>query len=85
MDKLMKGLGLGDGYIAQGGDIGSFVARVLYTTDESCKAIHSMFSLPCSALISRRTTGHRKGTDQVCDQSILPLVANLRARTRSKP
>lgn len=47
MDKLMKGLGLGSGYIAQGGDIGSFVARVLYTTDESCKAIHSMFTLPC--------------------------------------
>ena len=41
MDKLMQGLGLGSGYIAQGGDIGSFVARVLYTTAESCKAIHS--------------------------------------------
>ncbi len=47
MDKLMQGLGLGSGYIAQGGDIGSFVARVLYTTAESCKAIHSVFSHPC--------------------------------------
>lgn len=53
MDKLMKGLGLGSGYIAQGGDIGSFVARVLYTTDESCKAIHSMFALSRAKAHSR--------------------------------
>lgn len=41
MDLLMNGLGFGGGYIAQGGDIGSFISRVLYTTAESCKAIHS--------------------------------------------
>lgn len=46
MDKLMHGLGFGAGYIAQGGDIGSFVARVLYTTADSCKAIHSRFPPP---------------------------------------
>jgi len=40
IDKLMIGLGFGDGYIAQGGDIGSFITRVLGATSESCKAAH---------------------------------------------
>lgn len=40
LDKLMVGLGYGDGYIAQGGDIGSFISRVLGTISDSCKAIH---------------------------------------------
>lgn len=45
MDKLMHGLGFGGGYIAQGGDIGSFVSRVLAVTAESCKAAHCRFPL----------------------------------------
>ncbi len=40
MDKLMVGLGFGDGYVSQGGDIGSFVTRVLAVTSPSCKAAH---------------------------------------------
>lgn len=40
IDKLMVGLGFGDGYIAQGGDVGSFICRVLGATSESCKAVH---------------------------------------------
>lgn len=40
MDKLMVGLGFGDGYVAQGGDIGSFVSRVLAVKAEACKAAH---------------------------------------------
>ena len=43
MDKLMVGLGFGDGYIAQGGDIGSFVSRVLGATAPSCKAVHRKY------------------------------------------
>ena len=39
-DKLMIGLGYGDGYVTQGGDIGSFVSRVLGTTSSACKAVH---------------------------------------------
>lgn len=42
LDKLMIGLGYGDGYIAQGGDIGSFISRVLGTTSTACKAVHCM-------------------------------------------
>lgn len=40
MNKLMLGLGFGDGYVTQGGDIGSFVSRILGKTSSSCKAIH---------------------------------------------
>ena len=40
MDKLMVGLGFGDGYITQGGDIGSFVSRILAATSPACKAAH---------------------------------------------
>ncbi|KZP29800.1 alpha/beta-hydrolase [Athelia psychrophila] len=43
---LMVGLGFGGGYVAQGGDIGSKVARVLSVQYDSCKAVHINF---CSA------------------------------------
>lgn len=39
IDKLMVGLGL-TGYVAQGGDIGSYFSRILAKQSESCKAIH---------------------------------------------
>lgn len=37
LDRLMSMLGFGDGYIAQGGDIGSRVARSLAATYPGCK------------------------------------------------
>ncbi|CAK3766199.1 epoxide hydrolase [Lecanosticta acicola] len=41
MDKLMIGLGFGEsGYIAQGGDIGSFVSRILAVTSPACRTCH---------------------------------------------
>ena len=40
VNKLMMGLGYVDGYVAHGGDIGSFVARVLAARYPSCKAAH---------------------------------------------
>ncbi|KAI9757712.1 MAG: hypothetical protein M4579_003337 [Chaenotheca gracillima] len=45
MDKLAKGLGFGSGYIAQGGDIGSRISRVLAIHHDSCKAVHLNFCL----------------------------------------
>ena len=45
--RLMHQLGFGDGYIAQGGDLGSFVARQNGAEDSACKAFHvNMFMLP---------------------------------------
>ena len=44
LDKLMVQLGFGDGYVTQGGDIGSFISRILGTVSDSCKAVHSTCS-----------------------------------------
>ena len=47
LHNLMVGLGFGDGYLAQGGDIGSFVSRTLAAKYDACKGMHlNMFSLP---------------------------------------
>jgi microsomal epoxide hydrolase len=35
----MVGLGFGSGYVVQAGDIGSYIARVLGSKYEQCKAI----------------------------------------------
>jgi len=40
MNKLMVDLGFGSGYIAQGGDVGSFVSRILAHQYTECKAVH---------------------------------------------
>ncbi|ODN84297.1 hypothetical protein L202_00277 [Cryptococcus amylolentus CBS 6039] len=39
-NELMVGLGFGDGYMSQGGDIGSYVTMELGSTYDQCKAIH---------------------------------------------
>lgn len=41
MNSLMIELGFGDGYVVQGGDIGSKVSRVMAATYDTVKAIHS--------------------------------------------
>ncbi|OJJ79730.1 epoxide hydrolase family protein [Aspergillus glaucus CBS 516.65] len=40
VDQLMKDLGFEGGYVAQGGDIGSRIGRVLGVDYDSCKAVH---------------------------------------------
>ncbi|TVY82933.1 putative epoxide hydrolase [Lachnellula suecica] len=40
MDGLMGNLGFGGGYVAQGGDVGSKVSRILGAKCASCKAVH---------------------------------------------
>ncbi|KAH0371222.1 alpha/beta-hydrolase, partial [Aureobasidium melanogenum] len=47
MDAVMQALGFGDGYIAQGGDLGSFISRQLGVESSSCKAFHqNLYNLP---------------------------------------
>ncbi|CAM1504649.1 Fc.00g022400.m01.CDS01 [Cosmosporella sp. VM-42] len=43
MHKLMVGLGFGPGYAVQGGDIGSYTARIMASRYDSCKALHLNF------------------------------------------
>ncbi|KAM0323838.1 hypothetical protein ACHAQA_008416 [Verticillium albo-atrum] len=40
MNQLMLDLGFGEGYVAQGGDIGSFLTRLLSANSPECKAFH---------------------------------------------
>ena len=40
VDRLMTGLGFGSGYVAQGGDLGSFVSVFLAANHAACKGIH---------------------------------------------
>jgi microsomal epoxide hydrolase len=42
MDTLAKDLGFGDGYLVQGGDVGSRVARNMGVAFETCKGISSI-------------------------------------------
>jgi hypothetical protein len=44
MNQLMVNLGFGAGYVAQGGDLGSMLARVMSVHHVECKAFHSMFA-----------------------------------------
>jgi microsomal epoxide hydrolase len=46
MDRLMIDLGFGDGYVAQGGDVGSGVARVLGHAYPSCKGLSLTLAIP---------------------------------------
>ncbi|KAM3465452.1 hypothetical protein NHJ6243_001728 [Beauveria neobassiana] len=47
MDNLMVGLGFQSGYLVQGGDLGSFISRILALTSDSCKGMHvNMMSIP---------------------------------------
>ncbi|KAK6206280.1 epoxide hydrolase [Colletotrichum tabaci] len=48
MNELMITLGFGSGYVAQGGDIGSFIARILSATYPQCKAFHINMLAPSS-------------------------------------
>lgn len=45
MNELMVGIGFGSGYVAHGGDIGSFISRILAVRYDACKAIHLNFCL----------------------------------------
>jgi pimeloyl-ACP methyl ester carboxylesterase len=40
INSLMVGLGFGSGYLVQGGDLGSFMARALVMSYDSCKGMH---------------------------------------------
>ncbi|KAJ5614431.1 hypothetical protein N7528_008085 [Penicillium herquei] len=40
LDQLMRNIGFESGYVAQGGDIGSRIARELVVDYESCKVVH---------------------------------------------
>jgi pimeloyl-ACP methyl ester carboxylesterase len=46
MNQLMLDLGFASGYVAQGGDLGSMLARIMAVQYEACKAFHGTFISP---------------------------------------
>jgi microsomal epoxide hydrolase len=45
MHQLMMDLGFNEGYVAQGGDLGSMLARIMSAKYDECKAFHRKYSL----------------------------------------
>lgn len=52
IDQLMKGLGFVSGYVSQGGDIGSRVARLLGVYYDSCKGEYPISTLTLECQIA---------------------------------
>lgn len=47
LNNLLVGLGFGSGYLAQGGDLGSFISRLLAMKYDACKGMHvNMMGIP---------------------------------------
>lgn len=46
MHQLMMDLGFSKGYLAQGGDLGSLLARIMSVDYKECKALHGTIALP---------------------------------------
>jgi pimeloyl-ACP methyl ester carboxylesterase len=44
MNGLMIALGFEKGYVAQGGDLGSMIARLMSVNHKECKAFHGIYS-----------------------------------------
>jgi microsomal epoxide hydrolase len=91
MNKLMVMLGFDGGYISQGGDIGSGIARILATGYESCKAVHVNMcpanlstKLPEGAInaeeqaaLERRTPWQEYGTGYAKEHGTRPATIGL--------
>ncbi|KAM0250772.1 hypothetical protein ACHAP5_001989 [Fusarium lateritium] len=68
VNTLMVELGFGNGYVAQGGDIGSKVSRVLAATHEECKAVHINFCImPEPEDAGEITEAEKKGLERTND------------------
>ncbi|KAF2995546.1 hypothetical protein E8E13_003040 [Curvularia kusanoi] len=65
--QLMLNLGFKK-YIAQGGDVGSFLAKVMATTYEECVAIHlNLFTVAEQLDLEKLDAGEKKGLEQALE------------------
>ncbi|KJX98269.1 hypothetical protein TI39_contig422g00002 [Zymoseptoria brevis] len=64
MNKLMVGLGFGNGYISQGGDIGSFISRVFGVKYPECKAVHLHLCIGQQGEMEGLTNKEKKGVER---------------------
>lgn len=83
IDKLMTGLGF-QGYVAQGGDIGSYTCRAL-SKYPACKAVHLNFSLmdkPGSVSEDQVNSVERQGLKQAEDFGLIHSAYALEHGTK---
>lgn len=83
IDKLMTGLGF-EGYVAQGGDIGSYTCRAL-SKYPACKAVHLNFSLmdkPDSVSEDQVNSVERQGLQQAEDFGLIHSAYALEHGTK---
>ena len=71
LDQLMIGLGFADGYISQGGDIGSFLTRILAVTSPSCKAAHLHLCIGQSGDTRGLSAAELQGVERCADFATL--------------
>ena len=83
-DKLAAALGFASGYVVQGGDVGSKVARVMAAEHESCKAVHLNFCImpDPGGLESAVSKIEQTGLDRANDFSRLGSAYALEHATR---
>lgn len=65
---LMVGLGFGSGYLTQGGDLGSFMSRVLALTYDACKGMHvNMMGIPPLEDFEERDEDQKRALDRATE------------------
>ncbi|KAF5603228.1 microsomal epoxide hydrolase [Fusarium pseudocircinatum] len=84
VNSLMVKLGFGGGYIAQGGDIGSRISRVLAATYDECKAAHLNFCLMAEPATAQGevSEAEKKGLERAKDFDKLGTAYALMHATR---
>ncbi|KAG5758424.1 hypothetical protein H9Q72_013449 [Fusarium xylarioides] len=84
VNSLMVQLGFGGGYIAQGGDIGSRISRVLAATYDECKAAHLNFCLMSEPATAQGevSDAEKKGLERAKDFDKLGTAYALMHATR---
>ncbi|KAF5615120.1 microsomal epoxide hydrolase [Fusarium tjaetaba] len=84
VNSLMVQLGFGGGYIAQGGDIGSRISRVLAAIYDECKAAHLNFCLMAEPATAQGevSEAEKKGLERAKDFDKLGTAYALMHATR---
>ncbi|KAI1733656.1 Alpha/Beta hydrolase protein [Xylaria scruposa] len=92
MNQLMLDLGFGQGYVVQGGDLGSMLSRIMSAEYESCKAFHvnmlvadpalkapspDMLSSEESQIIQRTETWRQTGLAYALEHGTRPATVGL--------
>ncbi|KAJ5623258.1 hypothetical protein N7490_011863 [Penicillium lividum] len=85
LDQLMQNIGFESGYVAQGGDIGSMVARHLAVDHESCKAAHinvCFMGRPAGMMDDHLSDAEKRGIERQSKFRMLDFAYGIEHGTR---